>query len=503
MTPNASRAPVDFDAFERELQQPAPRAAQPKGDPLAELARIVGQDDPFRALLQVRDARVAGQQAPVQQGGRIEPTFFEDAQAKGRTAHQDQAQHHPHQPIHEAGYDPAYGHAPEASPADAFNQYLASVEQGGYDAEGHPRVDGQGRHEQGHHGGEPDFVDDATAYRNVSAEKPRQRNRLVSVGAGLGVLVVCVTGALTWRSLHSGSTGGGGVPTIMADQAPLKIAPKTADGVEIPDQNKQIYDRNSKEGQIRIVNREEQPVDVAQAARAAQRPAENGTTPTTATPGASQAPSQGTPQGTLAESLGEPRRVRTVSVKPDTPPPAPQRETPAQLADTTPSSVPASVIPSMVMPGAGTDGTATTASLRPRTAKIAPPIATPAPETTAAVEVPPAPAPKPKTTQKETSQKVAALAPETAAAPAVTTGAVGGFSVQLGVRTSQAEAQAAFKQMQAKYSQLGGQPALIRQAEVNGKTIFRVRVGPLPKEEATSLCSQLQGAGGQCFVAKN
>ena len=89
-----------------------------------------------------------------------------------------------------------------------------------------------------------------------------------------------------------------------AGQAPLKIAPKTADGVEIPDQNKQIYDRNSKEGQIRIVNREEQPVDVAQAARAAQRPAENGTTPTTATPGASQAPSQGTPQGTLAESLG-------------------------------------------------------------------------------------------------------------------------------------------------------------------------------------------------------
>lgn len=491
MTPNASRAPVDFDAFERELQQPAPRAAQPKGDPLAELARIVGQDDPFRALLQVRDARAAGQQPPVQQGGRIEPTFFEDAQARGRAAHQDQGHHHPHQPLHEAGYDPAYGHAPEASPADAFNQYLASVEQGGYDADGHSRVDSQGRHE-----GEPDFVDDATAYRNVSAEKPRQRSRLLSVGAGLGVLTVCVTGALTWRSLHSGSTGGSGVPTIMADQAPLKIAPKTADGVEIPDQNKQIYDRNSKEGQIRIVNREEQPVDVAQAARAASRPAENGATPATATPGASQ----GTAQGTLAESLGEPRRVRTVSVKPDTPPPAPQRDVPAQTADTTP----ASVIPSMVMPGAGTDGTATTASLRPRAAKIPPPTATLAPETTAAVEVPPAPAPKPKTTQKEATQKVAALTPDTAAAaPTVTTGAVGGFSVQLGVRTSQAEAQAAFKQMQAKYSQLGGQPALIRQAEVNGKTIFRVRVGPLPKEEATSLCTQLQGAGGQCFVAKN
>ncbi|TXM90701.1 SPOR domain-containing protein, partial [Methylobacterium sp. WL103] len=51
---NASRAPVDFDAFARDLQQPspAPRGAEPaaqKPDPLAELARIVGQDDPFRA----------------------------------------------------------------------------------------------------------------------------------------------------------------------------------------------------------------------------------------------------------------------------------------------------------------------------------------------------------------------------------------------------------------------------------------------------------------------
>ena len=64
MTTNASRATVDFDAFARDLQQPpapaqvpvqgvapvqAPAAA--KADPLAELARIVGQDDPFRAIL--------------------------------------------------------------------------------------------------------------------------------------------------------------------------------------------------------------------------------------------------------------------------------------------------------------------------------------------------------------------------------------------------------------------------------------------------------------------
>ena len=48
-----------------------------------------------------------------------------------------------------------------------------------------------------------------------------------------------------------------------------------------------------------------------------------------------------------------------------------------------------------------------------------------------------------------------------------------------------------------------GKPELIRQAEVSGKTISGVRVGPLAKGEATSLCTQLQGAGAPCFVAKN
>ncbi|MBX9931022.1 MAG: SPOR domain-containing protein [Methylobacterium sp.] len=497
MTPNASRATVDFDAFERDLQQPVSKPAQQKADPLAELARIVGQDDPFRALLQARDARTANAGSPA--GARIEPTFGDGASVQddrrdhGHETYRDVHHDRPrsgsesgHQPSQTQSYEASYDPATETSPADAFNQYLASVEQGRYDAQGVGR--------DGHV--EPDFADDATAYRNPGIEKPRQRSRLVSVGAGLGVLVLCVTGALTWRGLQSGSSAGG-VPTIMADQAPLKIAPKTADGVEIPDQNKQIYDRNPKEGQIRIVNREEQPLDVSQAARAAPKPTDGGTTATPSTP-------QSASQGTLNESLGEPRRVRTVSVKPDTPVP-PQREASADAAD----AAPPSVIPNMVMPGAGNDGTATTASLRPRAAKVPPPITTPAADAVAenrvaaAAVAPPAPVTPPAAKPKP-PQKVAALpAEEPPQAPAVTSGPVGGYSVQLGVRASQAEAQAAFKQMQGKYGQLNGQAALIRQAEVNGKTIFRVRVGPLGKDEATSLCSQLQGAGGQCFVAKN
>ena len=79
----------------------------------------------------------------------------------------------------------------------------------------------------------------------------------------------------------------------------------------------------------------------------------------------------------------------------------------------------------------------------------------------------------------------------------------GGYAVQLGLANSEAAAETAFSGYQRKYPDLEGLPSLIRKAEVNGNTIYRVRVGPMSREEASSLCSRLQGQGGQCFVAKN
>ena len=79
----------------------------------------------------------------------------------------------------------------------------------------------------------------------------------------------------------------------------------------------------------------------------------------------------------------------------------------------------------------------------------------------------------------------------------------GGFAVQLGTAGSETAAQSVFASFQRKYSDLEGMPSMIRKAEVNGNTVYRVRVGPMAKEEASALCSKLQGQGGQCFVAKN
>ncbi|MGX5776519.1 SPOR domain-containing protein [Methylorubrum zatmanii] len=468
MTGHASRATVDFDAFERELRQtsqeagraqPSPQA-QAKGDPLAELARIVGQDDPFRALLEAREkgsAQPAAPAAPERRSAetgrpaRVEPTFV-DAPAP----------------------------ASSQTPADAFDQYLASVEQGMYaDAPADPAA----------------FAEADEGYRTGPVERPRSRNRLVQVGAGLAVVAVCVGGALAWRGTHGGS--GGGPITVLADKTPLKVQPATTDGVEIPDQNKQIYNRNAKDGQIKIVNREEQPLDVSQAARTAAARNE-GTEPGQggATPGQA---------GLLTDSLGEPRRVRTVSVKPDTPVHQPPQAAPASSVAEA-AQTPSSPIPTMTMPDASdtaTPSAAVPATPRKPSRTLA---STPAPAEAPAAEA------QPEAPRAKAPQRVASVSPETtastaapqpAAASAALTAPVGGYSVQLGVRGSEGEARAAFREMQSKYSQLAGKPELIRQAEVNGKTLFRVRVGPLAKTEASSLCSALQGAGGQCFVAKN
>ncbi|WP_199777389.1 SPOR domain-containing protein, partial [Bosea sp. FBZP-16] len=81
----------------------------------------------------------------------------------------------------------------------------------------------------------------------------------------------------------------------------------------------------------------------------------------------------------------------------------------------------------------------------------------------------------------------------------------GGFAVQLGAPGSEAEARATFAALQRKYpGQLNGQSPIVRKTELaGGKTVYRLRVGPYSREDASSMCSALQAAGGQCFIAKN
>jgi hypothetical protein len=104
-------------------------------------------------------------------------------------------------------------------------------------------------------------------------------------------------------------------------------------------------------------------------------------------------------------------------------------------------------------------------------------------------------------------QRQAALAPaiiaDTAAAPPVESS--GGFVVQLSAVRSEADAQTAFRQLQAKYPMLSGRQPLIRRKDQGERGIFfAAQVGPFGiKGDADQLCEQLKAAGGSCFVQRN
>ena len=429
---------VDLDDIERQLQNVGPGASSARHDPLAELARIVGQDDPFRT----------GQMAdggPGEHRDSVEDLHPASASASS------------------LGYDLRRAAATDARSFQA-NGYAGANQTRDFDGDY-----ADGRHSHADHGSgyaEPPF-----------AQPRRSKKGLVTVGAVLGLAALGVGGALAFRD--STSLGGGTTPLVVqADKGPLKIQPQNPGGMDIPDQNKQIYERGAPEKQTRIVNREEQPVDVQQAARAiaavpaAPAPSLSGSGSSgiiplsTATPGSTGGPAQ---TGSLAASLGEPKRVKTVAIRPDG----------SVLSDAGP------------------------AKAKPAASSSATPPARPSPTQTGSTQRDtPAAAPAPEA--PKTPTRVAALTTPSATPAPAAAAAGGGFAVQLGHRPSEEEARTAFKELQKKYpGELGGKAALIRKAEVNEKTVYRVRVGFSAKGDADALCGRLKTAGQPCFVAAN
>jgi hypothetical protein len=97
----------------------------------------------------------------------------------------------------------------------------------------------------------------------------------------------------------------------------------------------------------------------------------------------------------------------------------------------------------------------------------------------------------------------------TAALPAEADGepsSAGGFVVQLSSQKSESEAQAVFRTLQAKFpSELGGRQPLIRRADLGSKGVFyRTMVGPFASaRDASQFCATYKAAGGQCMVPIN
>lgn len=92
----------------------------------------------------------------------------------------------------------------------------------------------------------------------------------------------------------------------------------------------------------------------------------------------------------------------------------------------------------------------------------------------------------------------------TAQAPQVTAArpSVGGGSalVQLGSFPSEAAASTAWSELSKRLAYLAPLGKSVEKAEVNGKTVYRLRVNAGSNGAATSLCGKLKVAGEPCFV---
>ncbi len=468
------RSAINLDELERQLREAASsrgssaRSVPPVDDPLAELARLVGHAEP-------------AQEPP-------QPGYAGFGTASAPAARQGYAP----QPEPERPYS-----APEsyAYPQDdyrrppAYAQGAPLPEQAAY-PEADPYFEGEGTLERSR------FEEEE--------EAPKPRKTGLYILAAMAVVAAGGVGIAAWMKRDAPKPVAANAPVIAADTSPAKVPAPNPGGTEVPNQNTQIYNRNAPDDTktAKVVPSEEQPVDVV----AAQRLAGNAATANR--PGASL-------------GMGEPKKVRSVTVRPDgsivedgvparlpavADPTRPQMPPPAAASSgaVTPSRPAPST--SVAVPGTPPTGTATTTTTAGATRPMPPsrpePAETPAApaapaQRTVVAAAPPAPAAQP-------APPVAAPAPQTAAALPTADAGSGEFAVQLAAPGSEAEARDAVAKLQQRFgSVLGGYPLAARKAEVNGKSIYRVRVGGLSREEAVGLCEKLKSSGGQCFVARN
>jgi hypothetical protein len=499
------RPTVDLDDFERRLRQ-----QDHHEDPLAELARLVGEHpDPYNDVFAQESARF---EAPASQGHRSNSYHPEHERADSyRAAGQDQ------------GYD-AGGVSPRLSgdfasiEAGLRGALSAHPEAGDYNHEHdfYARQDAYAQHDQyAQHEADYPQDDDESQWSQapreaVSSPAARSRKPVYAMVAAIAVGVIGVGVAFAYKGSSSGPVE---IKTIAAASGPTKIQPPadaSGNGNTDPgNPDSAILGKAGQTAPTRVVNGEEQPVDINQAVQEnASRDADAGggqgdaaNVPVPSSPNQSSTtnmptvvPLPGTPApGDQLPSFGlsglpAPKKVKVVSVRPDG----------TILSGDQPSAAPP--------PAGDQDGVpANTSSSKTATPKSTSRVAT-TPKTPAVSDEGDAPATKPL--HKPKPKRVAAVTPPADdSAPADTadvTKAAGGFAVQLAAPTSESDARAATSRLAKKFaSALDGRHIGVRKAQSNGKSVFRVRISSLTKEDAVSLCEKLKADGGSCFVAKN
>jgi hypothetical protein len=341
----------------------------------------------------------------------------------------------------------------------------------------------------------------------------RRSNRWLWTVSALAIAGVAMIGAVF--ALRGGLPGASRTaPFIAAAEGPTKVQPPSDATVSTSsDAGANLLKDDTQANKVKVVNNEEQPVDLnAQAASpppaasaAADAPGGPVVRGTVDTPVVVMSPP---PASGAASSFPEPKPVRTISLRPDGTP-IPNSVADASASQTPPA--PAAQEPPKAQARSAAKAPAEAGSAQASTPKIDLPTKLSPPKSSARVVVAktdttapgeaagePAPA-RPEKPAKAKAQEAAAE--PVAAEPA--TASSGNWAVQLAAPRSEAEAQSVVSKLNEKYAvALGGSALGVHKATVNGDTIYRVRVTGLSKADAASLCARIKGDGGQCFVAK-
>lgn len=540
MADNNFRSYRSRDPVAREgADQTARRSA---GDPLAELARLIGKSDPFadsgrhetHGAERADDAPSSGpewgaddndpeQQRPAEEryvtpprteplpslgqapqerayeneppsGGRffsgLTPRFngFREDEARDFPAvadnagYQDEAQPASPTPDDRPPVLPARQAAPAFPPPAPGERAAAEIQAA----------------EVGEAYGADDYYDDAPA--------PRRRGGLVLVIAVLALAVLGTAGAFAYRAMFGGSVLPTLPPIIKAGNGPNKIVPGYGDARAGNSAQTTVANTGSSE---KLVSREEQPVEIQEPTKTAPRVISTipiAPSPNSLPPGASgigTAPLAPAPAG--AAPANAPPVIATV---PAAPAPAPASAEPKKIHTVTIRSDQSGGADAGAAASAPQHNSARSAKMSAAKPSAAAPAAAGnqplslAPDLQGDVAATP-PAPVPSRSRAHAAVATAPPAAGGTAAPETT--ASGGYAVQVSSQRSEADAQAAFRALRAKFPNLlGGREPIVRRADLGAKGIYyRAMVGPFASmEEAAGMCSNLKAAGGTCLVQR-
>lgn len=468
--------PFPEDDHNRDASRPRSDA-----DPLAELARLIGQSDPFANTGYGSQSRRAEPVAPKPEDDADDAPSGPPPWMK-RVAAQETYQPNTYQPEaadqHEqdAAY-PVNRYAPEPAPEADYHPAPSFAA-----AHPDPYAD---HHHAGHHQepadparyddalyGQPDpgyepqpqnYAADPYAYQDAYADEPapKRRGGLTTVAVVLALAVVGTGAAFAYRT-YIGSPRSGEPPVIRADTGPNKIVPPSS-----TDANAKLIQDRLGAAPEKLVSREETPVNVQDASKAGGPRVvfpplnQNANPPSTASVSPAGKPMVGAP----VQGGDEPRKIRTFAVK-----------------------------------GDGTDSGATPAARQaPARLTGTPPAAVPARPANAPMSLSPQAAPAPAAPARVANNAPQQIAPAPAAAS-------GSYMVQIASQRSESEASASFRALQGKYpSVLGSRSPTIKKADLGDKGIYyRAMVGPFgSSEDAAQMCGSLKSAGGSCVVQRN